>query len=73
MRDFRNAMVMAHAPRDALKARPSKPPQRSAGADREGVWLANWNILSAKIGAAAPRDDGEQTQARTGGLGRIRN
>lgn len=56
MRDFRDAKAMAHSLRDALKA---KAIQTTHSESLELIAKAfgydNWNILSAKIGAALPR------------------
>jgi ClpX C4-type zinc finger/Glyoxalase superfamily protein len=56
MRDFRDAKVMAHSLRDALKA---KAMEISHGESLELIAKTfgydNWNILSAKIDTAQPR------------------
>jgi hypothetical protein len=49
MRNFRDAKAMAHALRDALKAKTVELITKAFGYD-------NWNILSAKIEAAQSRD-----------------
>jgi hypothetical protein len=58
MRDFRDAKAMAHALRDALKV---KAVETTHGECLELIAKAfgyeNWNILSAKIEAAAPHED----------------
>src|SRR5262245_25582835 len=58
MRDFRDAKTMAHALRDALKNRAVETPHSECLELIAKVFgYENWNILSAKIEAAAPADD----------------
>jgi len=58
MRDFRDAKVMAHALRDALKAKPVEiTHSESLELIAKIFGFANWNILSAKISAAQPVAD----------------
>jgi ClpX C4-type zinc finger/Glyoxalase superfamily protein len=68
MRDFRDAKVMARSLRDALKA---KAVQTTHSESLELIakvfGYANWNVLSAKIDAAAPRA-GAQKPAQQGNL-----
>src|SRR5215475_8524988 len=62
MRDFRDAKVMAHAVRDALKAKAVEITHSEAlELIANAFGYANWNILSAKIEAAEP---GAQEPAR---------
>ena len=61
MRDFRDAKVMAHAVRDALKAKAVEiTHSESLELIANAFGFANWNILSAKIEAARPRADAER-------------
>lgn len=56
MRDFRDAKVMAHSLRDALKARTMEiTHSESLELIAKTFGYENWNILSAKIDAAQPR------------------
>jgi hypothetical protein len=56
MRDFRDAKLMAHALRDALKSRAVETTHsESLELIAKAFGFDNWNILSAKIEAAAPR------------------
>jgi hypothetical protein len=61
MRDFRDAKVMAHSLRDALKAKTLKAKAMEITHSESLELIAktfgfeNWNILSAKIDAAQPR------------------
>jgi hypothetical protein len=56
MRDFRDAKAMAHALRDALKDRAVETTHsESLELIAKAFGYENWNILAAKIEAAAPR------------------
>jgi hypothetical protein len=56
MRDFRDAKIMAHSLRDALKARAMAiTHSESLELIAKAFGYENWNILSAKIDAAQPR------------------
>src|SRR5437870_6643900 len=56
MRDFRDAKVMAHSLRDALKAKAVEiTHSESLELIARAFGYENWNILSAKIGADQPR------------------
>jgi hypothetical protein len=56
MRDFRDAKVMAHALRDALKSRAFETSHsESLELIAKAFGYENWNILAAKIEAAPPR------------------
>jgi hypothetical protein len=61
MRDFRDAKIMAHSLRDALKAKTLKAKAMEITHSESLELIAktfgyeNWNILSAKIDAAQPR------------------
>jgi hypothetical protein len=56
MRDFRDAKVMAHALRTALKSRAVETTHsESLELVAKAFGYENWNILAAKIEAAAPR------------------
>ena len=58
MRDFRDAKVMAHALRDALKAKAIETTHsESLELIANTFGFANWNIMSARIEAARPRAD----------------
>src|SRR5262245_29510489 len=60
MRDFRDAKVMAHALRDALNSKAVETTHSEAlELIAKAFGYANWNILSAKIDAAAPRAGGQ--------------
>jgi hypothetical protein len=64
MRDFRDAKVMAHALRDALKVKTVEiTHSESLKLIANAFGYANWNILSAKIEAAEP-GAGAQEPAR---------
>jgi ClpX C4-type zinc finger/Glyoxalase superfamily protein len=64
MRDFRDAKVMAYGLRDALKAKAVEiTHSESLELIANAFGYANWNILSAKIGAAEP-GAGSQEAAR---------
>lgn len=59
MRDFRDAKVMAHALRDALKAKTVETTHSEClELIAKAFGFDNWNILSAKIDAAQPQDPG---------------
>src|SRR5262245_60536784 len=60
MRDFRDAKIMAHALRDALKSRAVETSHSECLELIATVFgYDNWNIFSAKIAAAArPSDEG---------------
>lgn len=61
MRDFRDAKIMAHALRDALKAKPVEiTHSESLELIAKVFGFANWNILSAKIDAAQPVADARE-------------
>jgi hypothetical protein len=67
MRDFRDAKVMAHALRDALKAKAVQITRsESLELIANAFSFADWNILSAKIEAARPRSDDEQEHSPAG-------
>jgi hypothetical protein len=70
MRDFRDAKAMAHALRDALKA---KSIETSHSECLELIAKAfgyeNWNILSAKIEAATPPKTGADASSQSGRKG----
>jgi hypothetical protein len=56
MRDFRDAKVMAHSLRDALKAKAMEiTHSESLELIAKTFGYENWNILSAKIDVAQPR------------------
>ena len=67
MRDFRDAKAMAHALRDALKA---KSIETSHSECLELIAKAfgyeNWNVLSAKIEGATPRKTGADALSLSG-------
>jgi hypothetical protein len=64
MRDFRDAKAMAHALRDALKIRTVETTHsESLELIAKAFGFENWNILSAKIEAAAPRAGDERALA----------
>ena len=66
MRDFRDAKVMAHAVRDALKAKAVEiTHSESLELIANAFGIANWNLLSAKIEAARPRADDERGPSPT--------
>jgi ClpX C4-type zinc finger/Glyoxalase superfamily protein len=63
MRDFRDAKVMARAVRDALKAKAIEATHTEAlELIAKAFGYENWNILSAKIEAAAPPATAAGTQ-----------
>ena len=67
MRDFRDSKVMAHALRDALKAKAVDiTHSESLELIATTFGFANWNILSAKIEAAGPRANGERQSSPVG-------
>jgi hypothetical protein len=67
MRDFRDSKVMAHALRDALKAKAVDiTHSESLELIATTFGFANWNILSAKIEAAGPRADDERQSSPVG-------
>jgi hypothetical protein len=56
MRDFRDAKIMAHALRDALKDKAVETTHSEAlELIAKAFGYANWNVLAAKIDAAMPR------------------
>ena len=56
MRDFRDAKVMAHSLRDALKTKAMEiTHSESLELIAKTFGYENWNILSAKIDTAQPR------------------
>jgi len=58
MRDFRDAKAMARALRNALKAKGAETTHsESLELIATAFGYANWNILSAKIEAAAPASE----------------
>ena len=61
MRDFRDAKVMAHALRDALKAKIVE----TIHSECLELIAKNWNILSAKIDAAQPHKPGRPAASST--------
>jgi hypothetical protein len=67
MRDFRDAKVMAHAVRDALKAKAVEiTHSESLELIAIAFGFANWNILSAKIEAVRPRAANEREPSPAG-------
>src|SRR5215475_9347952 len=59
MRDFRDAKIMAHALRDALKIKTIETTHSEClELIAKAFGYDNWNILSAKIEAAESHDDG---------------
>jgi hypothetical protein len=67
MRDFRDAKIMAHALRDALKARTVETTHsESLELIAKAFGYANWNILSAKIDAAVPHAGDERVTSPAG-------
>ena len=67
MRDFRDSKVMAHALRDALKAKAVDiTHSESLELIAATFGFANWNILSAKIEAAGPRTNDERQSSPVG-------
>jgi hypothetical protein len=68
MRDFRDAKIIAHALRDALKAKAVETTHsESLELIAKAFGYENWNILSAKIDAAKPRQIAESTDASAQG------
>jgi len=68
MRDFRNAKIMAHALRDALKAKTVETTHSEClELIAKAFGYENWNILSAKIDAAQPHKPGRPTPSSTEG------
>jgi hypothetical protein len=68
MRDFRDAKSMAHALRDALKAKAFETTHsESLELIAKAFGYENWNILSAKIDAAKPRPIAENTHSSAQG------
>jgi hypothetical protein len=68
MRDFRDAKTMAHALRDALKTKAVETTHsESLELIAKAFGYENWNILSAKIDAANPRQIGESTHSSAQG------
>ena len=66
MRDFRDAKVMAHSLRDALKAKAMEiTHSESLELIAKAFGYENWNILSAKIDAAQPRSGETAGHARS--------
>jgi hypothetical protein len=67
MRDFRDSKIMAHALRDALKAKAVDiTHSESLELIATTFGFANWNILSARIEAAGPRADDERQSSPVG-------
>src|SRR5262245_18991527 len=67
MRDFRDSKIMAHALRDALKAKAVDiTHSESLELIATTFGFANWNILSAKIEAAGPRANHERQSSPVG-------
>jgi hypothetical protein len=61
MRDFRDAKLMAHALRDALKDKAIETTHsESLELIAKVFGYENWNIFSAKIDAAVPRAGDER-------------
>jgi hypothetical protein len=68
MRDFRDAKVMAHALREALKAKAVETTHsESLELIAKAFGYENWNVLSAKIDAAKPRQSAESTHSSAKG------
>src|SRR5260370_42075772 len=66
MRDFRDAKLMAHALRDALRAKAVEATHcESLELIAKAFGYPNWNVLAAKIDAAQPRGGDERAGART--------
>jgi uncharacterized protein YecT (DUF1311 family) len=62
MRDFRDAKIMAHALRDALKIKTIETTHSEClELIAKAFGYENWNILSAKIDAAQPHKHGQPT------------
>jgi|SRR5215467_605881 len=69
MRDFRDAKIMAHALRDALKTKTIETTHSEClELIAKAFGYDNWNILSAKIEAAKPQSPGRPapSSAKTG-------
>src|SRR5215470_7117842 len=67
MLDFRDAKTMAHALREALKSRAVETTHsESLELIAKAFGYENWNILAAKIGAAAPSASAERTPGPAG-------
>jgi ClpX C4-type zinc finger/Glyoxalase superfamily protein len=67
MRDFRDAKAMAHALRDAFKAKAVEiTHSESLELIANAFGFANWNILSARIEAAGPRATDEREPSPAG-------
>jgi ClpX C4-type zinc finger/Glyoxalase superfamily protein len=68
MRDFRDAKVMAHALRDALKAKTVETTHSEClELIAKAFGFDNWNILSAKIEAAGAHNTDRHAPTRGGG------
>jgi hypothetical protein len=68
MRDFRDAKTMAHALRDALKTKAVETTHsESLELIAKAFGYENWNILSAKIEAAKPRQVADSTHSSAQG------
>src|SRR6266478_670471 len=66
MRDFRDAEIMAHALRDALKVKTIETTHSEClELIAKAFGYENWNVLSAKIEAAGSRDPGRPTPSST--------
>src|SRR5215510_8992821 len=64
MRDFRDAKAMALSLRDALKAKAVETTHsESLELIAKAFGYENWNVLSAKIESAAPRQGSERMRA----------
>jgi hypothetical protein len=62
MRDFRDAKIMAHALRDALKTKTVETTHSEClELIAKAFGYENWNVLSAKIDAAQPHKHGQPT------------
>jgi ClpX C4-type zinc finger protein/glyoxalase superfamily protein len=67
MRDFRDAKAMAHALRDALKAKSVETTHsESLELIAKAFGLDNWNVLSAKIDATVSRERDERAPLSAG-------
>ena len=65
MRDFRDAKAMAHALRDALKAKSVEiTHSESLELIAKAFGYEDWNILSAKIAAVQLRESGRAPAGR---------
>ncbi len=65
MRDFRDAKAMAHALRDALKIKAVETTHSEClELIAKAFGYQNWNVLSAMIEVAGPREAGERTPAQ---------